>query len=286
MTTRSPNSISHNRSAATFLLLVFALSTPLSLVGTTIGIELLPGLPVSSLIVTFCPMIAALILVYRKNQTAGVTALLKRSFDYKRIKAKAWYAPVILMMPGVMAWSYGLMRWMGAPVPAPQFPALAPLVMFLAFFFTSLGEELGWMGYAIDPMQERLGAFRASILLGSAWAAWHIIPVVQAGRTPAWIAWQCLFWVASRVLFVWLYNNTGKSVFAAAVYHAMLNVTWQLFPVNGSFYDPRITGLIVAFVAVIVTFLWGPKTLAQYRFAQSRRLSPAPAHEHFVQRGR
>ena len=53
------------------------------------------------------------------------------------------------------------------------------------------------------------------------------------------------------------------------VYHAMLNLTWQLFPINGSFYDPRITALIVTFVAVIVTVVWGPKTLAQYRYARS-----------------
>ena len=43
---------------------------------------------------------------------------------------------------------------------------------------------------------------------------------------------------------------------------------------NGSFYDPRNTGLIVAFLAVIVTFLWGQKTLAQYRYSQwSARMS-------------
>jgi uncharacterized protein len=216
---------------------------------------------------------AALIIVYRENKTVEVTELLKRSFDYKRIRAKVWYAPVILLMPGVMVLSYGLMRWMGSPIPAPQFPVLAPLVMFLVFFIASLREELGWMGYAIDPIQDRLNALQASILLGLAWAAWHIIPVVQLGRSPAWISWQCLFWVASRVLFVWLYNNTGRSVFAASVYHSMLNVTWQLFPINGSFYDPRITGLIVAFAAVIVIFLWGPKTLAQFRYARSKAVA-------------
>jgi membrane protease YdiL (CAAX protease family) len=269
MNTQSLNSTSKNRSPVTFLLLVFSFSVPLSLLGTVIGIELLPGLPLSSVVVAFCPMMAALVLVYRENRCQGVIELLKRSFDYKRIKAKAWYLPTVLLMPGVMTLEYGLLRLMGSPVPVPQFPVLAPLVMFLAFFFAALGEELGWMGYAIDPMQARSNALQASILLGLIWALWHVIPVVQAGRSPAWIAWQFTVWVASRVLFVWLYNNTGKSVFAAAVYHAMVNVTWQLFPVNGSFYDLRLTGLIVAAVAVIVTFLWGPKTLAHYRYTQS-----------------
>lgn len=78
-------------------------------------------------------------------------------------------------------------------------------------------------------------------------------------------SWQSLAMVAERVLQVWLYNNTGKSVFAAALFHAMVNVTWQLFPNQGSHYDPRITGLIAAFVAVIVTVVWGPRTLTRNR---------------------
>lgn len=257
-----------NKSPLIFFILVFALSIPFSLLGAVTGLQLLPGLPVSSLVVTFCPLIAALILVYRENKTTGVTELLKRSFDYKRIRAKVWYAPIVLLMPGVMVLEYGLLRLMGSPVPTPQFPVLAPLVLFLAFFIAALGEELGWMGYVIDPMQDRSNALQASILLGLAWAAWHIIPVVQAGRSPAWIAWWCLATVAQRVLIVWLYNNTGKSVFAAAVYHAMMNVSWQLFPIDGSYYDPRITGLIVAVAAVIVTVVWGPKTLARYRYGK------------------
>jgi CAAX protease family protein len=261
--------VSPNRSPLIFFLLVFALSIPLSLAGAAIGLDLLPGLPVSSLVVTFCPLIAAVILVHRENGAAGVTGLLKRAFDFERIGAKVWYAPVVLLMPAVMVLEYGLMRWMGSPVPIPQFPIWAPLALFVACFIAALGEELGWMGYAIDPMQARSNALQAGILLGLAWAAWHIIPVVQVGRSPEWIAWQCLFWVASRVLFVWLFNNTGKSVFATAVYHAMLNLTWQLFPINGSFYDPRITALIVTFAAVIVTIVWGPQTLAQYRYARS-----------------
>jgi len=264
-----------NKSPLSFLVLVFALSTPLSLAGTVIKLEVMPGVPVSAIVVTFCPMIAALILVYRENKTAGMTELLKRAFDFKRIKAKVWYAPLILIMPGVMTLEYLVLRSMGSPIPVPQFSIWTALTLFITFFIEALGEELGWTGYAIDPMQEKLNALSAAILLGVAEAAWHIIPVVQVGRSPAWIAWQCLFWVASRVLFVWLYNNTGKSVFAAVLYHAMENVTWQLFPVNGSFYDPRITGLIVAVVALITVVVWGPKTLTQFRFRYAQSGQPS-----------
>jgi len=50
-----------------------------------------------------CPATAALMLVYGESNSAGMIALLKRSFDYKRITAKIWYAPIILLMPGVYA---------------------------------------------------------------------------------------------------------------------------------------------------------------------------------------
>ena len=118
-----------------------------------------------------------------------------------------------------------------------------------------------------DPMQTRWSALQASILLGLVWGAWHIIPYRQAHRSAEWIAWYCLFTVATRVLMVWLYNNTGKSVFGAALFHAMVNVSWFPFPNSSLQYDPRITGPIVALVAVIVTLVWGHRTLARYRYA-------------------
>jgi membrane protease YdiL (CAAX protease family) len=256
--------ITERRSPLKFFLLVFALSIPVWLIGAVTPVQLLPGLPVSSLNV-FCPLIAASILVYREDKTTGVTELLKRSFDYRRIRAKVWYIPTVLLMPGIMVLSYGLMRLMRLPLPTPQFPVLAALAMFLAFFIAALGEEVGWSGYVIDPLQDRWNALQASILLGLVWATWHMIPLVQAQRSPAWLAWWCLYTVALRVLIVWIYNNTGKSVFAAALCHAMANVSWQLFPNYGSHWDPRITGLITALVAVIVIVVWRPRTLARNR---------------------
>ncbi len=257
---------SRRRSPLKFFLLVFALSIPFWLIGAATGIELLPGLPVAALMFVR-PVTAALILVYRENKTAGLTALLKRSFDYKRIAAKVWYVPIVLLMPSVMVLSFGLMRLMGSPLPVPQFPVLVALGMLVAFFVAALGEELGWSGYAIDPMQERWGALQASILLGLVWAVWHIVPLVQAHRSPAWIAWWSLGTVAARIIMVWLYNNTGKSVFGVALFHAISNVCWQLFPIHGSYFDPRLNGLIMALVAAIVTVVWGHRTLARYRNA-------------------
>jgi membrane protease YdiL (CAAX protease family) len=216
-----------------------------------------------------CPTAAALILVYRENKTAGVTDLLKRTFDFRRIKAKRWYFPILPLMPGVSVVVYALMRWMGMALPSPQIALLPTLLMLLAFLVGALGEELGWSGYVLDPMQDQWSALRVGVSLGLVAIIWHLAPMFLMQRTPEWIAWWCLYVMGSRILIVWLYNNTGKSVFGVTLFHAMLNLSYILFPVYGSHFDMRLGGLVTALAAAIVIVLWGPRTMTRYAHAVS-----------------
>jgi membrane protease YdiL (CAAX protease family) len=250
------------RSPAIFFVLVFALSTPLWLVASLARIQLLPGLPLSAVMV-LCPLVASLLLVVFEGGSAAVTAHLKRAFDFRLINSKAWYAPILLLMPATAVLAYVAMRVLDLPLPSPVLSISLVPALFLLFFFAAVAEELGWSGYALDPLQNRYGALLASLIIGLVWAAWHVVPLLQVDRAPGWIAWWSVATVATRVLHTWLYNNTGKSVFGAALFHAMTNVSWQMFPNHGSHYDPRITGIIVAIVAMCITLKWGPRTLAR-----------------------
>jgi uncharacterized protein len=140
---------------------------------------------------------------------------------------------------------------------------LPALLMFVAFFVGALGEELGWSGYVIDPLQDRWNALQASLVVGAVGVVWHIVPLLLIHRSPTWIAWWSIYALAARILIVWVYNNTGKSVFAVSLFHATLNLTWMLFPVDGSHFDMRLGGLVMAFAAVTVVLVWGPKTLSR-----------------------
>jgi uncharacterized protein len=246
-----------------FFLLVFALSTPFWMVGALTGRQLLPGLPVAALMFV-CPMIAAVILVYNETKAAGVAALFRRALVLGCGATKFWCLPSLILMPSIMILEYAWMRSNGEPVPIPQFSVAATMGMSLAFFVAALCEELGWSGYAIDPMQARWGALPASILLGFVWAIWHVVPLVQAHRSWAWITWWCFGTVSSRILIVWIYNNTGRSILQASVFHAMGNVVWQLFPIHGSYFDPRVNTVMIVLAAVVVVVVWSPQTLAGY----------------------
>lgn len=61
-----------------------------------------------------------------------------------------------------------------------------------------------------------------------------------------------------------------------SLFHSTFGLFWILFPATGnlqkasSYYDPRIAAFIAISYVALVIFLWGSKTLAQYRFARSR----------------
>jgi membrane protease YdiL (CAAX protease family) len=234
-----------------FFVLVFVLSIPFWVLGMINPIQLLPGLPISALGV-FAPALSALILVYKNERLLGVLQLLRRSFDFKYVQNKSWYLAFILINPVIAILAYGLMHAVGKSIPNPMLSLLAIFPMFVLFFIGALGEEIGWTGYVTEPLQRRWGMTTAGLVLRSIWAIWHFIPLVQVQRSVEWIAWWSLGTISLRMIMVWLYFHAGKSVFAAAVFHAMINLCWQLFPNNGSYYDPRVFGLITFCFAIAI----------------------------------
>ena len=121
-------------------------------------------------------------------------------------------------------------------------------------------------------MQKMFGALGAGILIGIPWAVWHYPSIIQQGHNFYWIAWATLGTVAVRVLIIWIFNNTGKSLFACILFHTMLNLGRPLFPkdetLNPLVDYPETHYSTIAITAVIVLFLWGSKTLSHYRFHQ------------------
>lgn len=246
----------------TFFLAVFAVSLPLWVLGGLTSARLMPGLTLSALMFICTALIAC---VYSANTggTGAVRRLLARSFDVRRIGSPVWLLPSLLLMPGVLAASYAIMQLAKLPLPVPVVPwSLAPALLLL-FFLAAIGEELAWSATVLEPLQSRFGALPAALIIGVIWAAWHVIPLTQAHQSMSWILGQCLSTIAFRVVLVWLYNNTGRSVFAVSVCHATFNLAWQLFPNRGSHYDPWIAGSITGLVALIVTVGWGAETSVQ-----------------------
>jgi len=269
-----------NRSLRTFVLLLFALSIPLWILGSIYDVQIFPGFNLYQLPLGM-PAVAALILIVREDGKRGVIALLQRTYDVRNVKAKIWFLPILLIYPSIGLLDYLLQRMAGATMPGPHF-SLPILLGYSTVFLMTFGEELGLTGYAIDPLQQRYSALMTGILLGLVWVGYHIPAFVISGYYSFWwIFWHALYTIAGRVLFVWVYNNAGKSLFAMALMHATFGLFWTLWPATGNLqkatpvYDPRIAALIAIAYGALVTLLWGAQTLARYRFARSSGRAPS-----------
>jgi uncharacterized protein len=241
-----------------FCLLVLLLSLPFYLLGAAGGrLGLLPLLPASALM-TFVPLVAAMILVFRKDGVRGCVALSIRLLIFGTRRDAVWFLTALLFVPAVYLAEFVVLRLTGSAVPVPQIVPGGALFFFLAFFIGAIGEEVGWQGYAYPALRTRMGVLASAIVLGTVWALWHVVPFVQLGRSAEWIVWHSLSAVALRIIIVWLFENTSGSLLVAALFHTMINVSWALFPGAGSLYDPFVTLVILAIVCGLILALWRP----------------------------
>ncbi|MEJ2292960.1 MAG: CPBP family intramembrane metalloprotease [Deinococcales bacterium] len=249
------------RSPRAFFALTVALLIPFWALGFAAHVPGLPmNLPLSAL-GTFCPLIAAIILTRRQGGPGHVRRLLRRILDVGAIPRKRWLAPIVLLMPAVMTLSYLAMRAMGKTLPEPHIHALAVPALLLAYLAAAAGEEVGWTAYATDALQARHGALTTALIVGAVWAAIHVIGFWQAHPSVPWIAWQCLVTLTLRIIMVWLYHHSGRSLFGIILFHATINLSVSLFPIGGSHYDPAVTAVILMAIATTLILLDRPMRL-------------------------
>lgn len=147
----------------TFVLLLFGLAIPLWVIGARYDVQLFPGFKLFQLSLAM-PAAAALILSFREGGSDAVAGLLKRSYDFRKIRPKIWYLAIFFIYPSIDLLDVLIQRLLGTPIPSPHFSVIA-LLGYSTVFFLTFGEELGLTGYAIDPLQERHGALTSGFFL-------------------------------------------------------------------------------------------------------------------------
>ncbi|HZE68128.1 MAG TPA: CPBP family intramembrane glutamic endopeptidase [Pyrinomonadaceae bacterium] len=99
----------------------------------------------------------------------------------------------------------------------PNFGQVPWYLMAAAIVFSTwvqAGEEIGWRGYALPRLSERLGLAPASVILGIIWASWHLPLFFFPGSTirgqsfPLYL----LQVTALSVAMAWLYWRTQGSL--------------------------------------------------------------------------
>ena len=122
-------------------------------------------------------------------------------------------------------------------------------------------------GFALPQLQRRYTALASSLVIGSVWAFWHWPNFVIPSDPVPW--WQPLAFVplimALSVVFTWVYNSTGGSLFAVVVLHGAVNTALELCRSPDSSVAAReavVFALLFAGVAVWLVWRYGAANLS------------------------
>jgi membrane protease YdiL (CAAX protease family) len=185
-------------------------------------------------LIAYTPTLAALCVTGALGGRDALRALLRQ---LGRWRVAVWWYALALAGPLVLvAMARVLKGVMGGTPPSQWFPVAAGSgVMIGPLIAGSLGEELGWRGFAQPLLQQRHRAVHASIIIGVLWATWHewgaIAPGGLAHVTTVDLTQTFVRLVSTAIIYGWLYNGTHGSLPLVMVAHAGHNIAVDLMPV-------------------------------------------------------
>jgi len=232
----------------------------------------------------WAPSISAILLAYLSDGKSGIQQILKGLLKWR--VGFQWY---LIVFFGIALLAYAAMGinilFGGQPAqislpggaPLSVWPIVVPLVFFVNIFLGGpLAEDIGWRGYILPRLRERMSTLKASLLIGVVWVLWHIpfyiIPEgrVAVGNVP--LIWFTPLTIAWSVLFAWVYVNT-ESILMPVLFHAAINTTLGTLGILGSptgEWIPLALNTVLTWTAVgVVVVLFG-KDLKRNKKAGSR----------------
>lgn len=133
-------------------------------------------------------------------------------------------------------------------------------IAFISQFFygNTLGEEVGWRGFALPRLQTRSSPLVASLVLSLFWFAWHL-PLKVLNPDPISYLFYGLSFIPQTILLTWLFNRTNGSILAVGIVHALTNVVGKhvIAPSN----PWLIVQFIMAAVLILIDRMWDRSTL-------------------------
>jgi membrane protease YdiL (CAAX protease family) len=145
----------------------------------------------------------------------------------------------------------------------PEQAIMVPVALVFAFPNT-LGEELGWRGFALPRLQARYSALVSSIILGLFWGSWHIPLWIAFGQTGLPLLIDVVSMVQLAILYTWVYNSTGGSLLLVWLFHFAMTVTQYFLP-----RIPTLTDDVLSWsIAVLVVIIAGARHLSRHSSRQ------------------
>ena len=233
----------------------------------------------------------ALLVTAATSGKDGVRDLLSRSLKWR--VGVHWYLLALLGFLAAMLLVASLFLGLSPLEALAQnwtllFTLFLPEVLF-PFLFIQIFEEAGWTGFMQHTLQQRRGPLLASMLVAPAFVVQHL-PIVLMDASVGLgsvivVGALVIVAVFFRVVIMWLYNGSGRSVLVVALFHSAYNSAWGTG--DHRFANELLSGsalpyamVAVAVVAVVVA------AVTRGRLAyEPERAGPRPAEAAGLARG-
>jgi len=179
--------------------------------------------------------LSAFLVVAAIHGQDGVRDLARRCLRW-RVGAR-WYLFALLSVPiGVVVCVgaiFGLAPLNGL---VDKWPLLFTVVvpqLLLSIVFFNVAEEMGWTGFLQARLQERHGPWKASVIVTIPFALWHLpslmvdegLSLAQLPLALALVGITAIPLLFGRIVMMWLYNNTNRSVLLVGLFHSSFDTT-------------------------------------------------------------
>lgn len=250
---------------AAFLVMAYTITSAFTLppVRASLGILLLEFTLWDSLSTIVGVALPAFLVMAAMHGQEGMRDLARRSFRWR--VGLQWYFVALLGLPIAVVLCasviYGLAPLMAQ---ADEWPVLFTLILpdlLLRIVLLNLAEEIGWTGFFQARLQDGYGPLKAVVMTEIPFALWHVpfVLVDTGGQIPLALVMLGVFAIAQlfgRIVIMWLYNNTHRSVLLVGLFHAAHNTTVNRFAAQ-VISGPAINGFLITegIVAVAAVLL-------------------------------
>jgi membrane protease YdiL (CAAX protease family) len=228
------------------------------------------------------PTLAAFIVTAATSGAAGLRQLVLRIVQWR--VGVGWYLLALLGFPLLYVGSGIITLGVASPTLLAQWSLLFTVYFpyIVGDLISTMGEEMGWVGYALPNLQQRIAPLLSAVTLGVLWGLWHLPAFfVRDALGPFSIvgfAFFLVFAVGVRINWSWIFNKTTGSVIIIALLHSASNGTTIALARRLPMIPPAaillfLGLLVVVFPVLILIFTRGRLSYKPDRVAQPAEVS-------------
>jgi membrane protease YdiL (CAAX protease family) len=129
-------------------------------------------------------------------------------------------------------------------------------VFILVLTSGSLGEELGWRGYALNTLQKKHTPLKAGLIVGVLWGFWHLPLIIISGYSGLELIYYLIAFIVGVVsvsIVITFYYNKSKNMLIAMWLHFWFNFLLQLVIIDLLHFIIYVSiGYLIAAIGIVL----------------------------------